>query len=851
MKNSQFFFIALLLFSACTHERLAPANETVPPSGENVIPGTVVVKFSPEMTERIERGDTLPSDLGIVSVERVFPDAGEFEGRSRKAGLHQWYRVCYSESRPSTKAAEDMLLIPGVEISFAKKRIKNTAYVNDPYFSSMWHLYDGNTPTAGINVVPAWQSYTTGSDRIVVGVIDGGIQTDHPDLDGVVIPGGINGSRNFVNNGFNIVAHTHGTHVGGTIGAISNNGIGVAGIAGGDAASGIKGVRLLSCQIFMTVDGKDQGGDTAAAIKWAADHGATIINNSWGYSFDADNDGKLSGDELTKALNAKIEPDDKAAVDYFIANAGFDADGNQVGPMAGGVVFFSAGNDGIANGAPANYEPIVSVGATNSKLQRSSFSNYGEWVDISAPGEEIVSTYPTNAYARLQGTSMSCPHVTGAAALLLSYYGGKGFTNEQLKEKLIGGANYDALPAGSQIGPLLDVMGSFTYASSSAPAPVESAVVSATGNRLEFTFKVTGNAEGVPAYSYLVAASRNRSSVEAFDPFKAVPEDVTVATAYTGKAAVGEQMTAYVAGLEFEQQYYAVILSSSYHKKYSAASEVFEQKTYANNAPVIEAKQPGPYVVKASGELRIAFAMHDPEGHSINTSFEGGSSAADYSYDSANAILDIIIRGRRASAGTYTAKITVTDSYGASASSEVVYTILESAAPEVAKTPDNVLVYDKNSPIELDLAPLFSDPEGEGLTYKVRGNNPSLVKVDIKGSTLKISPQAYGLSSLSLVAVTPANKECSVPFAILVKNPDNVAESFPNPVIDKLTIRTEEKAETNVKLTNTNGVVIYEKTLEIGGFYPLVLDLSSCAPGKYHLSLSYSGKTYDRIIVKK
>ena len=475
---------------------LASCTESIPTTEEPTAPeaattesaaykqGTVNVFFSEELTEAIERDlaaggvvtkasspelSELYGSLGIESMERLFPDAGEYEPRTRAEGLHRWYKVKYRENKAVTKAAREIGEIPGVEIAEPQRNVRITSYFNDVYSRYQWDFYNDGTLTsshlsgADINVVPVWKNYTTGDRSVIVSVVDGGIDYSHQDLADNYV-----GGYNFVSNSKTIKPHEHGTHVAGTIGAVNNNGIGINGIAGGDYAKGIKGVGLLSCQVFEEEDGSD----TARAIKWGADNGAVISQNSWGYYYDDNDDGELTGSELRNALDGEIDSADKAAVDYFIKYAGCDNSGNQLStsPMKGGVVIFAAGNDGIENGAPANYEPIIAVGSIGPNGQRAYYSNYGDWVDIAAPGGDyhykngqILSTVPNNKYDWMQGTSMSCPHVSGVAALIVSYFGGQGFTNDMLIERLIGGANTDAVSSGSRIGPLMDAMGSFTY----------------------------------------------------------------------------------------------------------------------------------------------------------------------------------------------------------------------------------------------------------------------------------------------------------------------------------------------------------------------------------------------------
>lgn len=132
----------------------------------------------------------------------------------------------------------------------------------------------------------------------------------------------------------------------------------------------------MSCEILRDVvtNGKAEtlNGSVPTAIKWAADHGAVICQNSWAYSYDMNGDGKLNSSELAKALAGKVNTSDRVAIDYFIKYAGCDNNGNQLpdSPMKGGLVVFAAGNENIKNGVPANYEPVVAVAAIEAAVRR-------------------------------------------------------------------------------------------------------------------------------------------------------------------------------------------------------------------------------------------------------------------------------------------------------------------------------------------------------------------------------------------------------------------------------------------------------------------------------------------------
>ena len=239
----------------------------------------------------------------------------------------------------------------------------------------------------------------------------------------------------------------HGTHVAGTIAAVNNNGVGVCGIAGGSGRG--DGVKIMSCEIL----GKSESGSSGAglagqirAIKYAADNGAVICQNSWGYTA-----GTISVTDWTRGSYSALS----RAMEYFNKYAGLDENGNQTGPMAGGIVLFAAGNDASSEVCyPAADANAISVGATAFTGAPAYYTNYGTWVRISAPGgDQMLSNayggvYSTSVaadgssgYEGSQGTSMACPHVSGACALAVSYYYGaekrKGLTGEMLRQALL------------------------------------------------------------------------------------------------------------------------------------------------------------------------------------------------------------------------------------------------------------------------------------------------------------------------------------------------------------------------------------------------------------------------------
>lgn len=867
-----FITVSVLAASSCLKEEAVETIQTAEPLAdvkrcEALVPGQVIIQFDTKTVEIVEKNlaqgkitksglqdlDRVFENLKVSSVERLYPDAGEFEERHREAGLHTWYLVHYDESAVVSTKADAQLLdnVNGIVYTEPVRRVKSTAHIsgfNDTRIDQQWHYYNPggrNNWKAGadINVVPVWRDYTAGTSNVIVSIVDGGIDLEHEDLKGVCMPGGVNGSRNFKTKSYTITPHGHGTHVAGTVGAINNNGKGVAGVAGGRDGNG--GVTLMSCQVFD--DNDEYGSGFYEAMVWGADHGAVISQNSWGNVY------QTAQDAAHGSVGAM-----KGAIDYFIKYAGVDKKtGEQTGPMKGGVVFFAAGNDGWPDGWPAEYDGdglCIAVGSFSSLGTRAYYSNYGDWVDIAAPGgdarlgPQVISTTPNNTYSAYQGTSMACPHVSGVAALIVSEFGGPGFTNRMLVERLLGGADKDFIPSSYNIGPMLDAYGAFVYGNQNPPAKVASYEAVGTGGNVNFKWKVTADSEGKPAYGYTVFATKNKSDFTNFNPRK-LPEGMLSNSFGVGDLKEGDEMTGYINGLGFTTTYHVAIVGYDYGRAFSELSEVKTVTTTANQAPVVEPQYTGDWKIKASQQVTIPIRIYDPDNHAIKVEFKTECPTAKSVKVSEN-LYNLIIDAVPLDAGKYKVQYLVTDSYGLLGAKTINFEVLPNHAPSKIKDLENVLFVRIGETKEIDITEYIFDEDGDEITFEAEHTNPKVLHVNQIGSTLSLTSLAYGLDNVVLHAKDVKGLEGTFTFKVNVWNPSSDADIYPTKVSDYLKVSGGPEADTEIDIYSSTGKLVISQKTKSSAFEPAVVDVRNLAPGIYSVKVLINKKQTVRNIVK-
>lgn len=611
-------------------------SSTTQSAESNFVEGVVRVKLQREIADRmvaaklplsvkgtnrkyVQTGvtplDRVNQKVKAVSMTRVFPYAGKNEAKHKAFGLDLWYDVHYEAS--GMKLAQARNLFRSAEgVSYAQRiplykpiggerflevspaavaraaKAASTMPFNDPLLNDQWHYNNdghiaGTKVGADANVFKAWETGVTGSKDVVVAIIDGGFQVDHPDLkDNVWInTAELNGKPgvdddgdgyvddiygyNFVINSSDINAHSHGTHVAGTVGATNNNGIGVCGVAGGSDGKG--GVKMMVCQVFDSRASSSAVADFGAAIVYAADRGASIAQCSWGASVADDEDKSVT-----------------EAVDYFTKNGGGDK-------MNGGLCIFAAGN----NGEEGNYYPgcldkVVAVGSMAPDGSVAYYSNRGKWVDVTAPGglEDngqqygVLSTLPNSTYGYNEGTSMACPHVSGIAALILSKYGNKQFSNETLRTLLTTSVNdlYTQNPEykGLMGSGYIDAYKALQGKEGSVPEAVADFTVTASHDNALIEWVIPETEEKSIDHHVIYYSTEAFSATDDLNKLNS-------ATVDTKFKYSGDKMSYEVEGLKASTKYYFAIVAYNRWGKASAVSPIKEATT--NAGPKVQVDQ--------------------------------------------------------------------------------------------------------------------------------------------------------------------------------------------------------------------------------------------------------------------
>ena len=433
------------------------------------VPGELLVKFGSNVSNALEASlktgvtaeqilsgsalEHISKKYEVLRIEPIFKDYKKQQARLQLLSQSNWFQLGKSEqhilkrlqrapqnvSVPALDriyklkiALEDNQTLeqvvaaynsnPEVEYAELNYIVSIDLTPNDPHYSIQWPLNNTGqmypasggyndppgTADADIDAPKAWD-IQNGSSEIIVAVADTGVDYNHRDIDDNMwtSSSGYHG-YDFVNNdNYPMDDHGHGTHCAGIVSAETNNGLDIAGVCWNTKIMALK---------FLDENGSGTYADAADAFYYATNQGADVISNSWGK------------DDFSQTM--------QDAINYAHSQ--------------GVIIVAAAGNDNqfYFPHYPASMERVISVAATNSDDEKASLTNYGDWIDICAPGIDVLSlrangtsmgtiydSYTTVA----SGTSMACPHVAGVLGLLLSQY--PDISTDEIVARLLSGAD--------------------------------------------------------------------------------------------------------------------------------------------------------------------------------------------------------------------------------------------------------------------------------------------------------------------------------------------------------------------------------------------------------------------------
>lgn len=793
------------------------------------------------------RLDEIAAQLGATEIRRVYADGGRFAERRRRFGLHRWYDIKIDENIPVTRAEASIAELPGVayvqpiyKVKLLGGPIVPAEYVyvpaaaqarrsvaagelpfDDPDLSKQWHYHndgsiEGMVAGADINLFEGWEVLgTKGDPEVIVAVIDSGVQWDHPDL----------ADNMWINEA---------------------------------ELNGVKGEDDDNNGYYDDIPFND-------VFPYAADNGAVIASCSWTIS-------QTGMDQATKD-----------GIDYFQANAGWDdTDGDgindvQTGPMQGGLVIAGAGNSGTDKVFyPAKYKDVIGVGAIDGDMTVAWYSEYGEGIDVLAPGGNqegsgeynrpeiwgVYSTYPNGGYAYSAGTSMACPHVSGVAALILSKFKGQGFTAEELRNKV----ERSCRPLSEPMDPkyhggigngLIDVTLALTEVPEEGPEkPQFEAIPAPASVRITGPVPVDGNGMPVVKYNFEYAEVVNGTAGE------------MTRTVLSNTYNAGEEFVYMFPGkseAEYKFRMNAV-------DRYGNESEYIELQS-----ETLEFENHAPTLLREFSDVEIRQAGEDyARLYTLVTYFEDedaqyGDEMTFTVENSNDAVVRTELRNGRTLAvipltkGSCVVTVTATDTRGASTTAAINVTVLAGAgsAPTFKRQLGSLTLPAAGSFVrQYDLNDYVYDadmPDDE-LTFSAVSSDASVVTAAVTGTTLEVTGLKKGDATVQ-VTVTDrgGNSAENELFVSVAQEPGSQSGGatlrlYPNPATDyvNITLSGAGSGSADVVFYDSAARQVMKTTAELDASGTARIDgISGLTPGAYTVSVKQGGNTYKGTVLKR
>lgn len=935
--------VSILLLMGCSYEEQAKntdneLGEQYKPTG---VEGMLTIKLQPEILQAIDNKknelaiptgiaslDHYLESIGAYKLKRVFPFAGKHEQMQVNENLNAWYTVWLDNSKmtPSLKSdtkKKNSSIIAYVEPvyeprleSYAVNPINSVeasslseSFFNDPLFNKQWNLLNLGTignfqngdehiissiPGADINMISAWQQ-ETGSSDVIVSIVDGGVDINHEDLidnlwinEQEIAGNGLDDDNNgYIDDiyGFNFVdetgiieAHDHGTHVAGVIAAKNNNGIGISSIAGGNGK--VKsGVRIMSSQIFKSnpnYNPKDPdsrssisvktSNHTAAAIVYGANNGALISQNSWGYD-----------------VGIKTPRVVKEAIEYFNKYAGHSDKSKSL--MKGGIVIFAASNDNTEYKTyPAAEPDVIAVAAYAPDFSATWYTNYGNWVDISAPGgssrvgkkfphlggemtsavlSTISSSKGQSRYGYMQGTSMAAPHVSGIASLIISKYGNPGYTSQELKQRLLSSVkslnanNYNTATYYDKLGKgYIDANIALSEIDNSVmpakPVFVNSAIDAGYSSiKLGWRPEVSSSDKNTNIESYILYMSESEITSANYKDDKVKQFEIPAVFSQAGQV-----LERTLTNLKSGATYYFALKSFARNGK-SSELVVYQGgiSTLLNKAPVIISNIDTSRYIELAGNdvLEVIFTVKDPENHIWDYTIS--NNAQNYHQRNSDQVI-VRIFANKYYKGNHSINLTVKDQYGAQSGMRIDFLIKVRNPPRL-KDQDKTFNIPYNNKQSFDLRQMMIDDNAADLKFKIKSVSSSNITASLNNAELIITGHKLGTSNITIVAVDNHAQQVEFTIPVFVYKNKGIYSLYPTVATSKVYVKVGEvvKGEVQLRIRDVMGRQVKQERFNTNELDPIkqtyLVDVSSLSPGKYELSIIHNESTSKEYFVKE